>query len=59
MSYDCLRINCMTYELSKGSDMSAIKFGFNLFRVLKLSIAQSRLSSIDGVFDSLRRYSSI
>ena len=39
--------------------MSAINFRFNPFRVLKFFIARmkSRLSSIDGLFDFIRRYS--
>ena len=59
MRYNCLRISGIFHELSQENNMSAIKFGFNLFRNLKFSIAQSRLSSTDGLFDSLRRYSSI
>ena len=59
MRYNYLRIIFILYELSKGNDMSAIKFEFNLFNVLKFSIAQSHLSSIDGLFEFLRRYPSI
>ena len=57
MRYNCLRMSGIFHELSQENDMSAIKFGFNLFRNLKFLIEQSR--STDGLFDSLRRYSSI